>query len=108
MQKVITINLNGNAYQLDEPGYEALRNYLAHAEARLAGNPDRTEIMNDLERAVAERCLRILGRGKTVVSTVEVEQILREVGPVDGANGSQWSGAVGDGRGTANPPPRHL
>jgi phage shock protein PspC (stress-responsive transcriptional regulator) len=108
MQKVITINLNGNAYQLDEPGYEALRDYLDDAESRLAGNPDRTEIVSDLEQAVAERCLRILGRGKTVVSTAEVEQILREVGPVDGANGSQWSGAVGDGRGTANPPPRHL
>ena len=40
MQKVITINLNGNAYQLDETGYEALRAYLDQAGARLAGNPD--------------------------------------------------------------------
>jgi hypothetical protein len=40
MQKVITINLNGNAYQLDETGYEALRAYLDHAEAQLANNPD--------------------------------------------------------------------
>ncbi len=28
MQKVVSINLNGNAYQLEEPGYEALRSYL--------------------------------------------------------------------------------
>ena len=27
MQKVITINLNGNAYQLDESGYDVLREY---------------------------------------------------------------------------------
>ena len=33
MQKVITINLNGNAFQLDEDGYEALRAYLGDAKA---------------------------------------------------------------------------
>jgi phage shock protein PspC (stress-responsive transcriptional regulator) len=39
--------------------------------------------LNDLEQAIAERCLRVLGRGKTVISAAEVDQILREVGPVD-------------------------
>ena len=29
MQKVISINLNGHAYQVDEAGYDALRDYLA-------------------------------------------------------------------------------
>jgi phage shock protein PspC (stress-responsive transcriptional regulator) len=83
MQKVITINLNGNAYQLDETGYEALRAYLDQAGAQLTGNPDRAEIMRDLEQSVAEKCARFLGPGKTVVSALEVEQILREIGPVD-------------------------
>ncbi len=41
MQKVITINLNGNAYQLDETGYDALRAYLDHADAQLGANPDK-------------------------------------------------------------------
>ena len=41
MQKVITINLNGNAYQLDEDGYEALRAYLAEARRSSAGIPTR-------------------------------------------------------------------
>ena len=35
MQKVITINLNGNAYQLDESGYDALHQYLADASRAL-------------------------------------------------------------------------
>jgi phage shock protein PspC (stress-responsive transcriptional regulator) len=87
MQKVITINLNGNAYQLDEGGYDALRAYLDHAEAQLASNPDKAEIIRDLEQSIAEKCVRFLGPGKTVVSTSEVEQILREVGPVDGGGG---------------------
>jgi phage shock protein PspC (stress-responsive transcriptional regulator) len=85
MQKVITINLNGNAYLLDEQAYEALRAYLAHAELQLAENPDALEVLRDLEQSIAEKCLRLLGPGKSVVSTVEMEQILREIGPVDGS-----------------------
>jgi phage shock protein PspC (stress-responsive transcriptional regulator) len=94
MQKVITINLNGNAYQLDEQGYEALRAYLEHAEVQLGGNPDASEIVRDLEQSIAEKCLRLLGPGKSVVTTAEIAQILREVGPVESAgNGAQAASA---------------
>jgi phage shock protein PspC (stress-responsive transcriptional regulator) len=88
MQKVITINLNGNAFQLDEDGYEALRAYLAEADARLGGNPDASEILRDLEQSIAEKCQRHLGPGKSVVTMAEVEQILREIGPVDNSAGA--------------------
>jgi phage shock protein PspC (stress-responsive transcriptional regulator) len=105
MQKVITINLNGNAYQLDEHGYEALRAYLARAEAQLGGNPDASEILRDLEQSVAEKCLRLLGPGKSVVTTGEIDQILREIGPVETANGAASpSHAAAD----APPQPRRL
>ena len=88
MQKVITINLNGNALQLDEDGYDSLRAYLADAAARLGGNPDALEIIRDLEQSIAEKCQRLLGPGKNVVTTAEVEQILREIGPVDNTVGA--------------------
>jgi phage shock protein PspC (stress-responsive transcriptional regulator) len=88
MQKVITINLNGNAFQLDEDGYEALRAYLAEASARLGGNPDALELVRDLEQSIAEKCQRHLGPGKSVVTTAEVEQMLREIGPVDSSAGA--------------------
>ena len=39
MNRVTIINLNGNAYQLEESGYEALRRYLATAARRLEGTP---------------------------------------------------------------------
>ena len=96
MQKVITINLNGNAYQLDEQGYEALRAYLEHAQAQLGGNPDATEIVRDLEQSIAEKCLRLIGPGKSVVTTAEIAQILREIGPVESA-GSGPQAAPTDG-----------
>ena len=83
MQKVITINLNGNAYQIDERGYTALVAYLEQAEQKLAGNPDRAEILADLEQAIAEKCQRFLNAQKSVVTAVEVDQIITEMGPVE-------------------------
>ena len=84
MHKVISISLNGNAYQLDEAGFEALRLYLARAQEQLANNPDRDEILADLEQAIADKCQAYLGPHKTVVSTDEVTRIVAEMGPVEG------------------------
>jgi phage shock protein PspC (stress-responsive transcriptional regulator) len=109
MQKVITINLNGNTYQLDEDGYDALRAYHKHAEAQLRGDHDTSEIIRDLEQSIAEKCQRLLGPGKTVVTTIEVEQILREIGPVDsGAAHAPHGGASQQASAGADPPPRRL
>src|SRR5688500_8828872 len=94
MQKVITINLNGNAYQLDEQGYDALRAYLDHARVQLGGNPDAAEILRDVEQSIAEKCLRVLGPGKTVVTTLEIEQILREIGPVESSGAAHAHGST--------------
>jgi len=88
MQRVISINLNGNAYQLDEVAYNALFAYLDGAETQLKDNPDRAEIMADLEQAVAEKCSTYLGPHKTVVTAAEVDRIISQMGPVDGGAGS--------------------
>jgi phage shock protein PspC (stress-responsive transcriptional regulator) len=86
MQKVVTINLNGHAYQLDEAAYDAVRAYLQQAETRLKDNPDRVEILADLERAIAEKCARFLGPHKTVVGAAEMDQVVAEMGPVEGTD----------------------
>jgi phage shock protein PspC (stress-responsive transcriptional regulator) len=88
MQKVVTINLNGHAYQLDEAAYDAVRAYLQQAEIRLQDNPDRVEILADLERAIAEKCNRFLGPNKTVVGAAEMDQVVKEMGPVEGTDGA--------------------
>jgi phage shock protein PspC (stress-responsive transcriptional regulator) len=84
MERVVTINLNGNSYQLEEPAYDALRAYMSRAEATLAGNPDKAEIIRDLEQAIADKCARNLGAGKTVISEAEMKRVLEEMGPVNG------------------------
>ncbi|HYM36036.1 MAG TPA: hypothetical protein VET48_11605, partial [Steroidobacteraceae bacterium] len=83
MNKVVIANLNGNAYQLEEAGYEALRQYLDRAAAQLKDNPDKAEIIADLEQAIAEKCASYLGSHKNVVSSEEIAQILKQMGPVD-------------------------
>jgi phage shock protein PspC (stress-responsive transcriptional regulator) len=86
MNKVITINLNGNAYQLEEDGYDALRAYLDTAARRLEANPDKDEIMADIEQAIADKFRAVLGPNKTVVVTKEVEGSIGEMGPVEDAS----------------------
>ncbi len=90
MNKVITINLNGNAYQLEEDGYEALRAYLEAAGRRLQGNPDRDEIMADIEQSIADKFRTVLGANKTVVVSKEVQDVIEQMGPVqDDSGGSE-------------------
>jgi phage shock protein PspC (stress-responsive transcriptional regulator) len=96
MQKVITINLNGNAYQIEEAGYGALVGYLDGAQRQLRENPDRMEIIADLEQAIADKCVRFRTLQKTVVTSLEVDQIIREMGPVEAAAGGEHTGDAAD------------
>jgi hypothetical protein len=87
MRRVITVNLGGNAFQLDEDAYERLRAYLSLAESRLASNPDRAEIIGDLERAVADHIVTNRTATSTlVVSDSEMAQTLSTVGAVEHAS----------------------
>ena len=118
MNKVITINLGGNAYQLEEGGYDALRAYLETATARLAGNPDRDEILSDIENAIADKFRALLARQKTVVEAKEVTAVLADMGPIEadsdaakeaGAGTASGAGAPGETRASAgSSPPRRL
>jgi phage shock protein PspC (stress-responsive transcriptional regulator) len=112
MNIVITINLNGNAYQLEKSGYDALREYLENAARRLEGNPDKDEIIADIEQAIADKFRAVLGAFKTVVGAKEVQEIIAEMGPVQdpsasaddlppGAGGQPAPGKSGESTGAA-------
>ena len=88
MRPVISVSLNGRAYQLEDDAHAALAGYLDSAARALAGNPDQAEILADLEQAIADKLQRCLGPHKTVVSRIEIEQVIQEMGPVDSGPGS--------------------
>jgi phage shock protein PspC (stress-responsive transcriptional regulator) len=96
MNTVIIINLNGNAFHLEEPGYLSLRAYLERAQAQLRDNPDRTEIMADLEQAIADKSVRFLQPHKNVLTAAEIEEILKEMGPVQSEAGVDGSTAASE------------
>src|SRR5579864_6368215 len=87
----MTVSLNGNAFQLEDDAYAALAAYLEEAASALATNPDRSEIIADLEQAIADKCAAHLSPHKSVVTRAEIEQVIAQMGPVD-ADPSNASG----------------
>lgn len=90
MQIVTHVSLSGHptSFQLDEKGYQSLRSYFARARSRLKRDPDRDEILCDLEQSIGEKFVALLHSGKRVIGAVEVDAVLRQVGTVDLDNGS--------------------
>lgn len=85
MKKIIHISLSGHpaTFPLDEAGDAALQSYLDRARTRLEHDPDREEVLRDLEQSIAEKlaCLPDLA-GRTVRRD-EVASTLDEIGAVD-------------------------
>ena len=103
MNNVITVNLNGRAYQVVEQAFEALRAYLDEAVRLLADDPDCLEIMADLEQAIGDKGSRYLVAGKNVLGEAEMKRILEEMGPVEAGEqaASTAPSASAQGRGAA-------
>jgi phage shock protein PspC (stress-responsive transcriptional regulator) len=89
MHQLITVSLDDHAFQIQDDGYNALRQYLDRARRGLRGNPDIDEILGDLERAIAEKCSALLTPTKTAIMQGDVAQILDQIGPVEGAAGEE-------------------
>ena len=68
--------------------------YLDRASRALSANPDRAEILADLEQAIADKCDTFLGKHKDVILATEALQIIREMGTVQG-NGEEGGAAGG-------------
>jgi phage shock protein PspC (stress-responsive transcriptional regulator) len=83
MKRVITASLNRNAYPFEEDAYAHLEAWLAEASARLAGDPDRAEILADLEQAIADQCTQRLQSHQKVVTLEELRPALDHVGRVE-------------------------
>jgi phage shock protein PspC (stress-responsive transcriptional regulator) len=94
MHKVTLVSLGGNTYQLEEEAHETVAAYLDRASRALSANPDRAEILADLEQAIADKCDTFLGKHKDVILATEALQIIREMGTVQG-NGEEGGAAGG-------------
>ena len=103
MQRIsVTVNLNRSTLQFDEAAFQRLEQYLADARQTLVGNPDRDEILADLEQAVADQCTRRFAAGATIVTLLELQPALEEIGPVQAPPAAAASASA------ASAPPRVL
>ena len=105
MQRVVSINLNGNAYQLEENGYNALFAYLDATESALKDSPDRAQKLADLERLIAEKCQALLGPHKTVVTSAEIDRILLDLGPAPAQPAAEANATSGSASSTTSSAP---
>lgn len=87
MKEVITINLAGKSYFIEKPGYKILDEYLELAQKSLRNNPDKEEIIKDLEQAIAEKFKVYIDKYKDTVLTKDVELVLSEMGPIENVEG---------------------
>jgi phage shock protein PspC (stress-responsive transcriptional regulator) len=83
MQRIsVTARLNRSTCDFEDAAFARLESYLAEASRTLEGNPDRQEILGDLEQAVADQCLRRAGHGQRAVTLTDLEPALEEIGSV--------------------------
>ena len=108
MQKVVQVSLHGIAVALEEGGYRALQAYLEAAARQLASDPDRDEILGDLEQAIAEKCARHLAPHRTAVTAAELARVLEEMGPVQPDVGPEAAPGGAGSTAPAAPAPRRL
>ena len=85
MEKTITIGLAGGParYRLDEDAYARLSQYLERADRRLRDDPDRSEVLADLERSIGDRLAAALASGDRLITGGDVSGILEAIGTVD-------------------------
>src|SRR5512136_2354012 len=92
MQRIsVAVRLNRSTLQFEDAAYQRLESYLADAARTLDGNPDQSEILGDLEQAVADQCTRRLRPDQAVVTLAELDPALDEIGSVQVPGASQAS-----------------
>ena len=83
----IHVNIGGIGFSLEEEGYRLLKEYLVQLEVRLHENPDRKEIISDIEARICELILDEQSP-ENIVSAPRIKEIIRQLGLPDGAAGS--------------------
>ena len=85
MDKTIDIGLSGHSarYRLNEHAFDRLSAYLDGAAARLQDDPDKAEVLGDIERSVGDKLATLLGTQDRIVTAVDIDGVLEQIGTVD-------------------------
>ncbi len=100
MQKLTQVTLSGHAaaFPLDEDAVAALQLYLDRAQVRLAGNPDRDEVLRDLEQSIGEKLAVQMAGGGQVIQRATLVGVLDQIGVVEPIGAAEAPPPPPDGR----------
>lgn len=89
MNRTTMIGLAGHAepFRLDTAADARLSDYLDRAAVRLRNDPDRFEVLDDLERSIGDRLNALTGVSGRVVTAADIDGILLAIGAVDAGHG---------------------
>jgi len=97
MKKVINITLGSIVFAIEQEAYDILASYLEGIKQNISDNDDATEIVADVESAIAEKFLARKRSEKMAVTSEDVSAVTKEMGsPADFGEGDTQSGE-GDG-----------
>lgn len=97
MDELISVELAGHetVFPLERSAHEELSRYFERARRRLIDNPDRDEILEDLERSVGTRLSQVPVAVGGRINAAVMTEVLTEVGDVDRETVDQPHHAMG-------------
>jgi len=83
MNKIIQINLAGQAVSIDEKAYESLSEYLGTLENHFAKTADGSEILADIEARIAELFFGKIKKGNEFINATDVSEAIKLMGTAE-------------------------
>jgi outer membrane lipopolysaccharide assembly protein LptE/RlpB len=80
MNKTVSVNIAGFAFNIEEQAYEVLRVYLKNIRNKFQNEEEQDEIMEDIEARVAELFHEKISAIKEVITETDVQEIMDIMG----------------------------
>lgn len=89
MKKTVTVSLGGLVFCLEEDAYKELAAYLNRLEIHFSKEPDKREILTDIEARMAEHLKEKVVNPNQVVDLHEIKRVIEIMGEPSDIGGSE-------------------
>ncbi len=89
MNKVVSIEIAGQVFWIEEEAYDALRDYLKKIKIQLSDDECAEEIFQDIELRIAELLFALNSDQQKAIVLTQLDEVLEQVGFIDDAEQKQ-------------------
>lgn len=82
MKKTTSIGLSNQNFILEEDAYQKLDEYLTEIKKYFEENPDKAEIIEDIENSIAQKFYSRLNNNKQIINLKEVDDVIKSLGSI--------------------------